>query len=82
MYFDLYEIERRYMEEALSSRAHTADETRKVYDKSLEDLNKLIKKFTEEVELGENMEAMTEWNNYIREQLGINNLKAFNLAFN
>ena len=79
MYFDICEIERRKLVEALQSGALTFDRIRTLYYTALERMEAQTKKYLLEVERGRNLAGMKKWNAYILEELGIDNLELFGL---
>jgi len=82
IYFDLLEIERRDLEEAISQLKHK-DYTsiKQLYYKSMDNYDKTIKLFVKETDRGKNQMGLIKWNKYVYENLMINNLAYFNIVF-
>lgn len=80
IYFDLYEIERRKLEEQLSARKLTPAEMESVYKESMKNVKETTKEYLNEVNTGQNIEALKKWNDHCRQQLGFDNMKIFNVA--
>jgi hypothetical protein len=78
MYFDLTEIKRRELVE-LTKSATTKKEVEMKYQKSMVELNNQQKKFIKETQRGNNLPAMKEWNRYINQRLGLDNMTLFGL---
>lgn len=77
IYFDLYEIERRKMEKQLSSRHYSTEEIKHFYEETLRNVKKVISGYTSEVNLGKNIEALKQWNEHCRRELGFDNMRIF-----
>jgi hypothetical protein len=72
IYFDLCELERRKLQKELEQ-INTTEEIDKKYRNSMNRLDKILKDYKNEVSSGENLTAMLKWNEYIKENLGIDN---------
>jgi hypothetical protein len=81
MYFDIFEIERLKMEDKLEAQPHTAEEIDEVYKRTSKNAERIGAQFLEEVERGQNEEAMKKWNQYVFESLEIDNMKTFKLSW-
>jgi hypothetical protein len=79
IYFDLYEIERRKMEKKLSQRVYSAAEIKVIYEQTLKDVKQVIAAYASEVNLGKNTEAIKQWNEDCRRQLGFDNMRIFHV---
>lgn len=77
MYFDLVEIERRELENSISSSDKSMKSIEELYKKSLNQLETNKNQFFEDTEQGRNMGGMLDWNSKIRNELGIDNLSTF-----
>lgn len=79
MYFDLMEIQRLALEEEIRYSKLNESEVRSLYRKKLSEIEILSESFFKETQHGSNPQAMVEWNDYIVEKLGIDNLELFQL---
>ena len=77
IYFDICEIERRRMENRLNSSANTIQKIDSIYNEAVRRKDEVTKKYLKEVQLGKVKKSMSEWNDYVFEILGIDNLKLF-----
>ena len=77
IYFDICEIERRKMEERLNSSANTIQKIDSIYNEAVRRKDEVTKKYLKEVQLGKVKKSMSEWNDYVFQNLGIDNLKLF-----
>jgi hypothetical protein len=77
IYFDIYEIERRKMEQRLSIRSYSTEEIKNIHEETLRNIKKVIGEYTSEVNLGKNIEALKQWNEYCRRELGFDNMRIF-----
>lgn len=80
IYFDLCEIERRDMEQKLSKGPLNAQQINLVYTEANNRLHETEKKYLKEVQLGKNTLKLKAWNQYVYEQLNIDNFKIFNIS--
>lgn len=80
IYFDLCEIERRNMEKKLSKGLLSAQQIDLVYTEANNNLHETEKKYLKEVQLGKNTLKLKAWNQYVYEQLNIDNFKIFNIS--
>jgi hypothetical protein len=79
IYFDLCEIERRKFEKELYGYAKNVSIVQKMYDDMLLKQEKLKQQYLKDVERGSNEKEMIRWNSYVFENLGIDNLKLYNI---
>ncbi|NVO19600.1 MAG: carboxypeptidase-like regulatory domain-containing protein [Bacteroidetes bacterium] len=77
IYFDICEIERRGMQKKLESFSPTLEQIDEIYAKTKDKMDKITTLYLKEVQMGKNEKALSEWNSYIIENLGIDNLKLF-----
>lgn len=75
MYFDLHEIARRELQQALEKDLEHFDE---IYNQFMKKFEKTKRQFLNDVERGTKEEKMITWNHFICAQLGIDNLDLFN----
>jgi|TARA_R110000737_G_scaffold122420_1_gene154344 hypothetical protein len=75
MYFDLHEIARRELQIALENDPENFEE---IYTKFINNFKKTKRKFFSVVERGTKEKEMNNWNSYILQKLGIDNLALFN----
>ncbi|MES2134245.1 MAG: carboxypeptidase-like regulatory domain-containing protein [Bacteroidota bacterium] len=80
IYFDLCEIERRKMEEKLSNTKLTIPQIDLIYTEASNNLHESEKKYLKEVQMGKNTLKLKAWNQYVYEQLNIDNFKIFNIT--
>lgn len=81
VYFDIFEIERLKMEDKLEGRQYTVEEIDEIYKRTAKNAERIGARFLEEVERGQNEEAMKKWNQYVFENLEIDNMKTFKLSW-
>lgn len=80
IYFDLMEIEKRAFEKELMKMSNASlEEIYDLYEKHLEVFEENSKSFVAETNKGRNWRKMKEWNDYILEELKVDNLKKLNL---
>jgi hypothetical protein len=80
IYFDLFEIERRKMESAMSKNRFSATQIDSLYKRCAAHLETETAQYLKEVERGKNTAALEKWNNYVYEHLFINNMELFELT--
>jgi len=73
LYFDLYEIERRKMQQTLDSRRWTALQIDSVYRATVKSAGSAARRYLDEVKSGKNIHGLKRWNDNIKEQLGVDN---------
>ena len=79
IYFDLCEIERRTLSKKLNTIKHDFDLMTKVYDEFLMEMDIKKAKYMKEVDRGLVLYKMQEYNNYVLDNLGIDNFEIFGL---
>jgi len=79
MYFDLVEIYRRKLEKRLSETSSLKDSAGSIYHNTIDELNLDSERFFKEMDHGTYLPAMLQWNEYINEELQIDNLRLFGL---
>ncbi len=77
IYFDLCEIERRGLEKRLKDVKGNEKQVQKVYDDFQVTFEEKMYQFRKAVARGTDEEAMTEWNKFVFENLGIDNIAIF-----
>lgn len=77
IYFDICEIERRKMENQLNSSANTIQKIDSIYNEAVRRKDEVTKRYLKEVQLGRARKSMSEWNDYVFQNLRIDNLKLF-----
>ncbi|MEI6884214.1 MAG: carboxypeptidase-like regulatory domain-containing protein [Bacteroidota bacterium] len=75
IFFDICEIERRRMENQLNSSANTIQKIDSIYKDALNRKDEITKQYLKEVKLGKARPDMAKWNDYVFQNLGIDNLK-------
>ena len=79
IYFDLMEIERRKLALALESVKYDRELIREVYQNAVKRADQISNVYFKEVQRGANKEALLKWNNYVLQELHIDNIKLFAL---
>jgi hypothetical protein len=79
IYFDICEYERRIFVGKIQGLGNNKDEILRKYEEMNADLDKLKNQYLQEVDRGTNRKELEEWNQYIVDNLGINNMRLFNL---
>jgi hypothetical protein len=77
MYFDICEIKRRELQAMLDSCRLSLEEIKKLYYRIEEEKEVLSFNFLTETDYGANKDRMKQWNQYIIDNLGIDNVKMF-----
>lgn len=77
IYFDLYEIERRKMEKQLSAGKYSLEQMEAIYMETLKNARSSTQEYLNEVNAGQNIEALKKWNSYCYQQLGFDNMSIF-----
>ena len=80
IFFDICEIERRDMQQTLDSKHHSLNEIRSIYESTILEMDNKTTQFLKEVDLGENRRELDKWNQYIYDNLGIDNVELINNA--
>jgi hypothetical protein len=79
IYFDLLEIERLKMEDKLEEGTFSVEEIDEIYKLTMKKVQRITEQYLDEVNMGDNEPAMKQWNAYVRENLGLDNMKTFKL---
>lgn len=77
MYFDICEIKRRELQAILDTSRLSLEEIKKLYYRIEEEKEVLSYDFLTETDYGANKDRMKEWNQYIIDNLGIDNISMF-----
>jgi hypothetical protein len=77
IYFDICEIERRKMEKELMVHNKSLHQIDSIYYKTFSNLKKITYKYKKEVQHGNNLRMLKKWNDYVKDELGIDNLNLF-----
>lgn len=77
VYFDLVEVERRALENAINRSDRKPETIRELYLQSQYRIDFMQQKYFKEVEHGQDEKAMAKWNQVVFEQLNINNYALF-----
>lgn len=80
IFFDICEIERRNFEKSIKGLGNNKVEIIRKYDAMTTKLDNLKTKYINEVDRGTNSEEFEKWNQYIIDNLGINNMGLFKLT--
>jgi len=75
IYFDIWEIERRTMQDKLNAGNLKISQINEIYNNTIENLNTISEKYMKEVNVGENEKMLKKWNDYVFEKLDIDNMK-------
>jgi len=78
IYFDLCEIERRKMENKLLKYNKSLRQIDSIYSNTLLNIENVTHKYKKEVQRGNNVKDLKKWNDYVLDELGIDNIKLFN----
>ena len=79
MYFDILEIERRKLEKEIKNSDKTTVQVEIIYANSMKRITKIEKDFFMNIKRGTSKQEMIFWNKYIIRNLGIDNIKFFNV---
>ena len=74
IYFDIVEIERRKMQDKLDANTYTLKQIEEIYYSTLNNIDEMVHTYFEDVVLWTNIDKLKKWNQYVYENLGINNL--------
>lgn len=77
IYFDIVEIQRRKLNIQLDSCINNISLMKKTYYKLLKETNEITSQYFNDVNRGRNYILLEQWNNYVKEHLGIDNMKIF-----
>ena len=80
MYFDLVEIKKRELERKIKTSLNVK-EIKLLYEETNAELIDISRDFFTETAGGTNKTGMSEWNEYVYRQLGIDNLELFKVEF-
>jgi hypothetical protein len=75
IYFDICEIERRKMEQILAYKNYSIQEIDSIYQITLLDMDKVCNRYIKEVGRGLKWDNFKKWNQYVIDELGIDNIK-------
>ncbi|MDD4150443.1 MAG: carboxypeptidase-like regulatory domain-containing protein [Bacteroidales bacterium] len=75
IYFDLCEMERQKMQKQLDSNRYTLSEIEIIYNSTTSKMEGITKQLINETDRGRDYDALEKWNEYVLENLGIDNLK-------
>ncbi|MFZ4402178.1 MAG: carboxypeptidase-like regulatory domain-containing protein [Bacteroidales bacterium] len=75
IYFDIWEIERRSMQDKLNVGNLKISQINEIYNNTIENLNTISEKYIKEVNVGENEKMLKKWNDYVFDKLDIDNMK-------
>ncbi len=75
IYFDIWEIERRTMQDKLNAGNLKISQINEIYNNTIENLNTISEKYIKEVNVGENEKMLKKWNDYVFDKLDIDNMK-------
>lgn len=79
LYFDLCEMERRSLEEQLTSTGTDVARMRTLHAQAVENMQRTRALYLKETQLGEDAKALQRWNAKVKEALGIDNMAMFGL---
>ncbi len=77
IFYDICEIERRRMEEALEERHGSLEEIESIYKESVSRMNSVTKSYLKDVQHGTKENQLKKWNIYVKNELGIDNIALF-----
>jgi len=79
IYFDICEIERREMQKELLVHNTSLNVIDSIYNKALINIEAITNKYKKEVQRGNNVKMLKKWNDYVFDELGIDNFEIFQL---
>jgi hypothetical protein len=79
IYFDLFEIERRKMENILVQKKFSIAQMDSVYKQATFNLDRQTAEYFKQVERGKNFKQLEKWNDLVKQQLGIDNIAIFQI---
>ncbi len=79
IYFDICEMERRKMEKELEKHHSTLQEINAIYQETLSNIKKITYQYQKDVDRGHHFKKLERWNEYVRNELDIDNFKIFGL---
>ena len=82
IYFDICEIERRKMEKILCSNNYSAKQIDSIYKQTLKNMEIQTSLYLKQVQMGKNSRSLYKWNEYVVDNLNIDNIKIFDIKFN
>jgi hypothetical protein len=77
IYFDIVEIERRKMQDKLNGDTCTFKHIGEIYYDTLDRIDEAVTNYLEDVVLWTNIDKLKKWNQYVYENLGIDNFLIF-----
>ena len=77
IYFDICEIERRKLEHALHLSHYSVSQIDSIYKKALEGMENITQRYLKDVQIGKNESELINWNQYVKTNLGIDNVSIF-----
>ena len=78
IYFDICEIHRRKLHKTITETWPDDKTLDSLYDGIVNEMNEMLKTYLKEANGGRSKIHMPEWNNYVLEELGIDNIALFN----
>lgn len=82
IYFDICEIERRRMESLLNMCYLTVSQVDSIYNSTVNNIDEITRKYMKEIDLGNDEKSLQKWNNFIKENLDIDNIQLFQNKLN
>ena len=79
IYFDICEIERREMQKEFLVHNTSLNVIDSIYNKALINIEAITSKYKKEVQRGNNVKMLKKWNDYVFDELGIDNFEIFQL---
>lgn len=80
IYFDLCEVERRRMQAALDAPGLSLERIQDIHAEAEKAMERRTAAFLKDTHYGADQQAMKRWNDLVRKELGVDNLKIFGLA--
>ena len=77
IFFDICEIQRREMEKEQQNTNNSLSRIDSIYKKTLERIDNVTHRYLKEVKLGANEKELEQWNQYVINNLNIDNIKIF-----
>ncbi len=80
IYFDIAEIERRQMVSRLRSSIMSEESIELVYHEMSKELGTTLARFERETRKGHHLTKVKEWNDYVHDHLGLDNMAIFHFS--
>ncbi len=79
LFFDLCEMERRRMMEALTG-VNDVEQARQIHSEATQEMERTTERYRRECSLGHDLKALARWNTVVKDALNIDNMALFGLS--